>query len=742
MAPPPKKQKVIHSDKPPATSDSNGNGDNKASPTEDADVTGQRTVFVRSLNYSTTTESLSAHFSFIAPLKHATVVIDPSTKSSRGFGFVTFTDPADAIKAVKEFHGKVFEGRHIKVEIAQARHRDGDKPATTATAAVPAGKPAKDADVKKRNPRLIIRNLPWSVKKPEQLTPYFTKFGKVKEVIIPRKDGSKFGPMAGFAFVTLKKVESAKKAIEAINGTEIEGRTVAVDWAVEKNEWKQKVDDEDDDEEDDEEEEEEETKGEADPMDLDEELNQAAADSDSDSGSDDDMKDIEDVEEDDGEGDEGENHPQSSNDTVVFIRNLPFTTDDDGLFEHFKENFGPIRYARVVLEHDTGRPRGTAFVSFYNEADFEKCVAEAPKNTVQNIPSSGKGGAKASVLQSESLDPTGKYTLDGRVLAVSKAVSKEEAGRLTTIGTEKREKVKAERRRLYLLNEGSISQNNPLYSKLSQADIKMREESYKQRKGFLEKNTSLHLSLVRLSVRNIPRNIDEKDLKMMARKAVVEFAKEAKEGKRAGISKEEAGRGGPEAKEEEAQRRAKGKGLVRQAKIVREKSGAGRSMGYGFIEYIGHRWALMGLRWLNGREVAHLTVEEKDKKQAGEVLEVSKEDKKRRLIVEFALENVQVVQRRKEKEKSAKGRIPWTKEEREANRDDKKFNGRGKFDKKRKWSKDGEGQEEGGDKNGKDEAEEKGKKGKGNPEKWDKEKRAAQIIARKRQKRRMRGTSS
>ncbi|KAK6337414.1 RNA recognition motif-containing protein [Orbilia blumenaviensis] len=472
-------------------------------------------------------------------------------------------------------------------------------------------------------------------------------------------------------------------------------------------------------------------------MDIDEELNQAANDSDSDdsdSGSDDDMKDLEDLEEGDSDSEEGPAQTHTSNDTVVFIRNLPFTTDDDGLFEHFKENFGPVRYARVVLEHDTGRPRGTAFVCFYNEEDFEKCVAEAPKNTVQNIPSSGKGGAKASVLQSESLDPTGKYTLDGRVLSISKAVSKEEAGRLTTIGTEKREKVKAERRRLYLLNEGQITQANPLYSKLSPADIKMREESYKQRKGFLEKNTSLHLSLVRLSVRNIPRNIDEKDLKMMARKALVEFAKEAKDGKREGISKEEARRGGQEAKEEEAQRRAKGKGVVKQAKIVREKSGAGRSMGYGFIEYIGHRWALMGLRWLNGREVAHLTVDEKKKKEGDDVLEISKEDKKRRLIVEFALENVQVVQRRKEKEKSAKGRAPRTKEEREAEEKDKKFGGKG--DRKRKWSKGGE---EGSEKKKNEDTEDK--EGKGNPEKWDKQKRAAQIIARKRQKRRMRNSA-
>ncbi|KAF3932200.1 Nucleolin [Dactylellina cionopaga] len=731
MAPPSKKLKVDDPSDPPPP------------PAPEADLSGQRSVFVRSLNYSTTTDSLSAHFSFIAPLKHATVVVDPATKASRGFGFVTFTDPADALKAVQEFNGKLFEGRHIKVEIAQARHRDsgatgsGGTEDTTAKSPKKIAKPppkVKEPEVKKRNPRLIVRNLPWSVKKPEQLTPLFSKFGKVKEIIIPRKNGAKHGPMAGFAFVTLQKQESAKKAIEAVNGTEIEGRTVAVDWAIEKDEWKQRAADEDENEEGEQGEKEVEDE---DPMDIDE-----ALENDDDDGSDSDNSDDDDDDNDldDSMSDVSEptSHLPSSNDTVIFIRNLAFTTDEDALFEHFTQSFGPVRYARIVLEPDTGRPRGTAFVSFYNEADYDTCIASAPRNTVQSIPSSGKGGTKQSVLQSESLDDTGKYTLGGRILSVSPAVSKDEAGRLTAVGTASREKVKNEKRRLYLLNEGNITHDNPLYAKLSQADIKMREESYKQRKGFLEKNTSLHLSLVRLSVRNIPRNITEKDLKMLARKAVVEFAKEAKGGKRGAISKEESSRGGIEARDEEANRRAKGKGIVRQAKIVREKSGNGRSMGYGFIEYIGHRWALMGLRWLNGREVAHLpaVAEGEEEKKDKELLDIAPEDKKRRLIVEFALENVQVVQRRKDKEHAAKGRVPGKKGEEDSNPTGRKGqlghfkDGRLKRKREREEGKVAEGKkEESGDTD---------KTKQGNPEKWDKQKRAAQIIARKRQKRRMR----
>ncbi|EWC48969.1 hypothetical protein DRE_00274 [Drechslerella stenobrocha 248] len=736
MAPPPKKLKVIHSDNPSPAND----GVDDANATEPAaDIAGQRTIFVRSLNYSTTTESLSAHFSYIAPLKHATVVIDPATKASRGFGFVTFTDPADALKAVRECDGKLFEGRHIKVEIAQARHRDNEKTTGTTSegAAVPErkkkGNSSDGTEVKKRNPRLIVRNLPWSVKKPEHLIKHFERFGKVKEVIIPRKGGSKHGPMSGFAFVTLKKIESARKAIEAVNGTEIEGRTIAVDWAVEKGEWQQQVgegaDNQDQDEDSDDDGEEVDGPEATEGLDTSDHSDSDAA---SDPGSDEDE--ALDNSEDESMMDADSSKPAISNDTVIFIRNLAFTTDEDALYEHFRDNFGPVRYARVVLEPDTGRPRGTAFVCFYREEDIDACLESAPKNTVQTVPSGGKdhkANSKQSVLQSESLDPTGKYTLDGRVLAISRAPA---------VGTVARERTKSEKRRLYLLQEGQIAQNNPLYRKLSAADIKMREDSYKQRKTFLEKNTSLHLSLTRLSVRNIPRNITEKDLKMLARQAVVGFAREVKEGKRDGINKEETHRGGIEAKEEEAKRRAKGKGVIRQAKIVREKDGAGRSMGYGFIEYIGHRWALMGLRWLNGREVAHLPAEEakkeaeKDKGGKTDLLDVTPEDRKRRLIVEFALENVQVVQRRHERELAAKGKLPRRKQ---ADKEEEQPAQNSRDRKRKRQAEPGKGKEE---EEKDDELQDQSGRVKGgdNPEKWDKMKRAARIIARKRQKRRMR----
>jgi nucleolar protein 4 len=247
------------------------------------------------------------------------------------------------------------------------------------------------------------------------------------------------------------------------------------------------------------------------------------------------------------------------------------------------------------------------------------------------------------VLQNDAEDPTGKYTLAGRVLQVSRALSKTDADRRADEASDKRLKRDGDKRRLYLLGEGTISKSSKLYEQLGKAEIDIRESSARQRQKLIKTNPNLCLSLTRLSIRNLPRHVNSKDLKALARDGIVGFSKDVKTGIRQPLTKEETKRGGDEMKDAEKRRREKGVGVVKQAKIVFEgreggkvKEGAGRSRGYGFIEYYTHRNALAGLRWLNG----HLV---KAKDGSGE--------NAKRLIVEFAIENAQVVQRRTDREK-------------------------------------------------------------------------------------------
>ncbi|MCJ1475687.1 RNA recognition motif-containing protein [Lambiella insularis] len=622
-----------------------------------------RSLFVRSLPPMTTSESLTELFSQSFPLKHATVVIDPTTKQSKGYGFVTFADAEDAQRAREQFNGSILGGKKIRVEIAEPRHRDTDKDGLNGyqrSQPSPAVVLAKAEREKQRlenskPPKLIVRNLPWSIKEPDQLALLFRSYGKVKHATIP---SSKPGTSTGFGFVVLRGRKNAEKALAGVNGKEVDGRTLAVDWAVEKDVWETLQKGENEDE-----------KSDVESVLLESDGGNSSVKSEDD----DEEVDLEDIppsdaeqvhvkdDEDDfnSDGDSMSGKTQD-NSSTLFIRNLPFTCTDEILQGHFK-SFGAIRYARVVLDHDTGRSKGTGFVCFYATEDAGACLRGAPRLetlSAQKDNSHKSASAKQhSLLEDTQADPLGRYTIDGRVLQITRAVNRSEANRLTTEGSSLRDARDKDKRRLYLLSEGTIPSTSPLYDVLSSSEIKMREDSARQRQALIKSNPSLHLSLTRLSLRNLPRNVTSKDLKALAREAVVGFAKDIKDRNRQQLSKEELSRGGEEMRNAEKERKSKGKGIVKQAKVVfegkeggkvAERSGAGRSRGYGFVEYVSHRWALMGLRWMNGHALKSTSTT--DASQA------PLKERSKRLIVEFAIENAQVVARRHEREGKARER--------------------------------------------------------------------------------------
>lgn len=631
-------------------------------------------MFVRSLATSVTTEDLTEFFSENYPIKNAIVVLDKETKASKGYGFVTFADVEDAQRAQEELNGAELQGKKIKVEVAEARQREGDTAAPAVSAGARAKAEREQAIKDNQAPKIIVRNLPWSIKTPEQLGKLFLSFGKVHFTKLPKKPT---GELRGFGFVAMRGKKNAERAMEELNGKEIDGRQIAVDWAVDRDAWqdlqkqldaeeaRQKNGGKDDVKGKDEDEDED--------MDDDAESSVVSDDSededaDSDEDEDDSNTDYDNVSESDEEGGvELEDSKPKLPDYTVFIRNLPFTADDDSLFEHFKQ-FGPVAYARVVIDHETDRPKGTGFVRFYKEEDMIDCLKGVPSTKLQRVTADRRDGTQItiahSVLENEDADPTGRYTMDGRVLQISRAVDKNEATRLTAEGQTSRFNRDKDKRRLYLLSEGTIDASSPLYQKLSPAERTMRQESATQRRKQIEKNPALHLSLTRLAVRNIPRSVTSKDLKALARQAIVGFAADVKERKRSPLSKEELARGGDAMLAAEKARKRMGKGIVKQAKVVFETptgskiassevdAGAGRSRGYGFIEYYTHRTALMGLRWLNGHAVDYKTQETQPKSK--KVTKEDMQDKRKRIIVEFAIENANVVARRSDRESKAK----------------------------------------------------------------------------------------
>ncbi len=76
--------------------------------------------------------------------------------------------------------------------------------------------------------KLFVGSLPWSVND-QQLGEIFAEVGTVESanVVLDKMTGRS----RGFGFVEMSSVEEAQKAVEALNGKEVDGRTIIVSEA-------------------------------------------------------------------------------------------------------------------------------------------------------------------------------------------------------------------------------------------------------------------------------------------------------------------------------------------------------------------------------------------------------------------------------------------------------------------------------------------------------------------------------
>ena len=85
----------------------------------------KKKLFVGGLAWATDDEGLRAAFEQFGPLVEAKVILDRETGRSRGFGFVTFEEGADADSAIDALDGQELDGRRIRVNEAQDRRGGG-----------------------------------------------------------------------------------------------------------------------------------------------------------------------------------------------------------------------------------------------------------------------------------------------------------------------------------------------------------------------------------------------------------------------------------------------------------------------------------------------------------------------------------------------------------------------------------------------------------------------------------------
>ncbi|CAJ1978137.1 unnamed protein product [Sphenostylis stenocarpa] len=299
---------------------------------------------------------------------------------------------------------------------------------------------------------------------------------------------------------------------------------------------------------------------------------------------------------------------------TVFISNLPFECDNEEVKQRFSA-FGEVEYFAPVLHQVTKRPRGTGFLKFK--------TVEAAKTAISTaIAASGTG-----------------ILLKGRLLKVLKALDKKSAH------DKELEKAKNEvhdHRNLYLAKEGLILEGTTAAEGVSDSDMSKRQDAlcyvafglanvvvkilscssvissagvsaqhylWKFHRLERKKKTKLqspnfHVSRTRLVIYNLPKSMNEKQLKKLCIDAVISRA-------------------------------TKQKPVIRQIKFLKnEKNGKVAqerySRGVAFVEFSEHQHALVALRIL-----LSLTTETFGPEH--------------RPIVEFALDNVQTLKLRKAK---------------------------------------------------------------------------------------------
>lgn len=78
-------------------------------------------IYVGNLNFKVNENDLEKIFTEYGTVSSVKIITDKFTGRSKGFGFVTMEDEAEANKAISELNGTTLENRDIIVNVARPR---------------------------------------------------------------------------------------------------------------------------------------------------------------------------------------------------------------------------------------------------------------------------------------------------------------------------------------------------------------------------------------------------------------------------------------------------------------------------------------------------------------------------------------------------------------------------------------------------------------------------------------------
>lgn len=78
-------------------------------------------IYIGNLNFKTSEENLSEKFSQFGTVLSVQIIKDKTSGISKGFGFVEMPDDEEAQKAIANLNGKDFDGRKVRVSVAEEK---------------------------------------------------------------------------------------------------------------------------------------------------------------------------------------------------------------------------------------------------------------------------------------------------------------------------------------------------------------------------------------------------------------------------------------------------------------------------------------------------------------------------------------------------------------------------------------------------------------------------------------------
>ncbi|KAL6779538.1 hypothetical protein ACKKBG_A12680 [Auxenochlorella protothecoides x Auxenochlorella symbiontica] len=238
---------------------------------------------------------------------------------------------------------------------------------------------------------------------------------------------------------------------------------------------------------------------------------------------------------------------------TVFVRGLPLDASKEQVWTKL-QLFGRLKACRLVMDRDTGKAKGTAFVEFATEEGAQTAAAAAADAR------ESKGPAVVVAGRTVEID----MALDAQAARHASAKSQDDWRA-------------RDKRNLYLTKEGIISEGSVAWENMPEGDQAKRKRAAVERKAKLA-SPNFVVSSTRLSVRNIPLAWNEAKLRDVFVAAVKERASKAVP-------------------------------VVKQVKILKDAERPGpdgepRSKGFGFVEFTEHEHALCALRQLNNNPTA------------------------------------------------------------------------------------------------------------------------------------------